>query len=87
MLPYTCSAASCIVCQEAPTCRYGLETAESPAAEAEQEGGEAAEAHASQNGGGSGRRHLSAKERKLLKKVTVQQPTGALTGSHGNGSC
>lgn len=52
------------------TCRYGLETAESPAAAADQEGSEAAEAQASQNGAGSGRRHLSAKERKLLKKVT-----------------
>eukprot|EP00891_Asterochloris_glomerata_P005087 jgi/Astpho2/5087/fgenesh1_pg.00072_%23_10_t len=48
--------------------KYGLETAESPAAAADQEGSEAAEAQASQNGGGSGRRHLSAKERKLLKK-------------------
>ena len=53
----------------AATCRYGLETAEPPAAQAEQEDSEAAEAQASQNGGGSGRRHLSAKERKLLKKV------------------
>ena len=70
---------------ECPTCRYGLETAGPPAAEAEQEGTEAAEAHASQDGGGSGTRHLSAKERKLLKKVKglLRQPSGALIGWFG----